>query len=595
MSALIRRFKHIFPNASPSILALAAFSAWCAACGAFACTEKSFKQISFAPSIPLLPLLGLTAVLTLLFFWGGSQFPKYLYRISPVTALFYGVVCAFRSASFYTAFGFLILLAILIVHTVREDRMALDQLRLSPLIPRIAVILFAVLMATYLIAAALMRYYSYNAPCYDFGIFCQMFHSMKTTGLPVTTCERSTPMSHFAVHVSPIYYVLLPFYMIVPRPETLLVLQVIAVLSGVIPLWLLGRHFRLSERVGAVLCLMYLGCAALTGGIFYDLHENKMLTPLLLWLFWGVEKKNRPLILLFTLLTLTVKEDAALYIIFIGIWLLLSRPQKNTGALMTAGAVGYFLTVTSWLANQGEGVMFNRFSNIIGSEGGIVQLIRSALVNPALLLYECMNTEKLVFAACIILPLGFLPFFTKKLSDLLLLCPFVIMNLISDYAYQHNLNYQYTYGVMALLFYLCVANLPHIPNLVTGFRLRRALLCFALCATALIGAVQVKNHIPVFTEFDDMREDSKIIREVLSTIPEDASIRTASMFVAHLAAREEIYYITTEAEADIVLIDLRPYIGIPSAEGYEVEYFERRGYHLVLQIDNVIAMLQKAP
>ena len=595
MSALTQRFKHIFPNASPSILALAAFSAWCAVCGVFACFGGSFKLISFAPSVPLIPLLALTAALTMFFFWGGSRYPKYLYRISPVTALFYGVVCAFQSASFYTAFGFLILLAILIVHAVREDRMALDQLRISPLFLRITVILFALLMAAYLITAALLRYYSYNAPCYDFGIFCQMFHSMKTTGLPVTTCERSTPMSHFAVHVSPIYYVLLPFYMIVPRPETLLVLQVIAVLSGVIPLWLLAKHFRLSERVRAVLCLMYLGCSALTGGIFYDLHENKMLTPLLLWLFWSVEKKKRPLILLFTLLTLTVKEDAALYIIFIGLWLLLSRPQKITGALMTTSAVGYFLAVTSWLANQGEGVMFNRFANIIGSEGGIVQLLRSTLVNPALLLYECMNAEKLVFAACILLPLGFLPFLTKKHSDLLLLCPFVIMNLISDYAYQHNLNYQYTYGVMALLFYLCAANLPHIQNLVSGFRLRRAILCFALCATALIGAVQIKNHSFLFEVFDDTRDDSKIIREVLDTIPEDASIRTASMFAAHLAEREELYYITTEEEADIILIDLRPYISIPSAGGYEVEYFERQGYHLVLQINNVIAVLQKAP
>jgi uncharacterized membrane protein len=52
-----------------------------------------------------------------------------------------------------------------------------------------------------LISAALMRYFAYNSPCYDFGIFAQMFHSMRTTGVPVTTCEREEAMSHFAVHV----------------------------------------------------------------------------------------------------------------------------------------------------------------------------------------------------------------------------------------------------------------------------------------------------------------------------------------------------------------------------------------------------------
>ena len=69
--------------------------------------------------------------------------------------------------------------------------------------------------------------------------------------------------------------------------------------------------------------------------------------------------------------------------------------------------------------------MFNRFSNIIG-QGGIRELIRTALTNPALLLNECMNAEKLVFVACILLPLGFLPLMTKKLSSLILICPMVI-------------------------------------------------------------------------------------------------------------------------------------------------------------------------
>ena len=58
------------------------------------------------------------------------------------------------------------------------------------------------------------RVLTYRAPTFDFGIFSQMFHQMRTTGLPVTTVERDGPLSHFAVHVSPIYYLLLPFYCI---------------------------------------------------------------------------------------------------------------------------------------------------------------------------------------------------------------------------------------------------------------------------------------------------------------------------------------------------------------------------------------------
>ncbi len=593
MPTLTQRLKHSFPHASPSVFALAAFSAWCAVCGMLACGGMKFTTTSFAGRISLGHLLALTALMTAVLFWMGSNFPKYLYRASLLCALFYGCVCCLRSASFYTAFGFLILLSVLIVHTVREDRLALDGASLHPHAVKAIIAVFAVCMAAYLITAALMRYLSYNSPCYDFGIFSQMFYNMKTTGLPITTCEREVAMSHFAVHVSPFYYLLLPFYMLVPRPETLLILQVLGVLSGVIPLYLLARQFKLSEWQTAILCLLYLASAALTGGIFYDFHENKFLTALILWLFWAIERKKWPFIALFAVLTLAVKEDAALYVIFIGLWLLLSRPEKKTGAALTLGGTGYFLAVTAWLSKHGDGVMFNRFSNIIGAEGGIAKLARTALANPALLLHECLTEDKLIFAACVLLPLGLLPLFTKKLSSLVLLCPFVIVNLISDYTYQHSLNFQYTYGVMALLFYLTVLNLPNIPNLASGFRTRRALLCLALCATALIGTVQIKNHSAVFQNFGSRKEDRAAIAEVLATVPDDASVRTASMFAAHLADRSELYYLTNEVEADYVLIDLRPYINISSARGYEVEYFERRGYELLIEVDDVIAVLIK--
>ena len=68
------------------------------------------------------------------------------------------------------------------------------------------------------------RVETFSTPSYDFGIFSQMFHYMKTSGQPLTTLERDGLLSHFAVHVSPIYYLLLPVYCLFPKPETLQVL-----------------------------------------------------------------------------------------------------------------------------------------------------------------------------------------------------------------------------------------------------------------------------------------------------------------------------------------------------------------------------------
>ena len=150
--------------------------------------------------------------------------------------------------------------------------------------PGKAVVGATVLFFLFVSVWTVCRVYSFSVPTYDFGIFAQMFHSMKTTGLPMTTVERDGMLSHFAVHVSPIYYLMLPFYWIVPIPATLQVLQAAVLASAVIPLWKLGKHHNLTPVMRFYLCLLLLVYPAYAGGTSYDIHENAYLTPLILWL-----------------------------------------------------------------------------------------------------------------------------------------------------------------------------------------------------------------------------------------------------------------------------------------------------------------------
>ena len=74
-----------------------------------------------------------------------------------------------------------------------------------------------------------------------------MYYYLDKCLQPLTTVERDGLLSHFAVHLSPIFYALLPFYKLVPRPETLLVLQALLVISGLIPLCLLARALKCTR------------------------------------------------------------------------------------------------------------------------------------------------------------------------------------------------------------------------------------------------------------------------------------------------------------------------------------------------------------
>ena len=84
-----------------------------------------------------------------------------------------------------------------------------------------------------------------------------------------------------SIHISPIYYVLLPFYALFPSPVTLQISQAVILASGVIPVILLCRHMNLGNRSTLMIGFVYCFFPALTGGCFYDIHENLFLTPLL--------------------------------------------------------------------------------------------------------------------------------------------------------------------------------------------------------------------------------------------------------------------------------------------------------------------------
>ena len=149
------------------------------------------------------------------------------------------------------------------------------------------------------------RVYSFCSPTYDFGIFSQMFYHMKESGVPFTTVERDGLLSHFAVHVSPIYYLMLPFYWLIPTPATLQVLQAAVITSAVIPLWKIGKNHGLTGAQRMLICAILLLYPAFSGGTSYDIHENCFLTPMILWLFYGIDRKNWCLTAIAAVLTLT--------------------------------------------------------------------------------------------------------------------------------------------------------------------------------------------------------------------------------------------------------------------------------------------------
>ncbi len=484
--------------------------------------------------------------------------------------------------------------SLFVLFFLQKNRVRLSRLRFSYRAAFLVVAAGAVISCVVISTITCLRYKTFSSPNFDFGLFVNMFHNMRESGLPMVTCERDHLLSHFAVHISPIYYLLLPFYAIFPSPMTLQIGQAVALLLGVIPVVLLAKHFGLSPKVTAVVGLLYAFYPALSTGCFYDLHENCFLPLFLLLTFYFFESRRPIPMYLSAVCVLMVKEDAAIYLLFFALYLLLSRRSYLHGGILAGVSVGWFALALSLLKIYGEGVMDYRYANLIlDSSDGLLGAIKTAFANPGYLLTQLFTTsggtwDKFLYVLQILLPLALLPFCTRRASRWLLCAP-LLLNLLTNYIYQYDLGFQYHFGVTAFLFYATLLNLRSLPD-----RPRARALGIAVAATLTLYAFCVAPSFNGYiARWQEHKDTYRRMEEILDTIPEDASVNASTFLIAHIADRDEIYEITyhkNKPDVDYVVIDKR----FSDWEASAKPYLDQ-GYTTVFSERGTVAILARTP
>lgn len=488
--------------------------------------------------------------------------------------------------------GVVAVYALIVISFLRQNAALLATIELGKRTVWIVGVFAAVVACAILASITCLRYKTFSSPNFDFGLFCNMFYNMKETGQPLVTSERDRLLSHFAVHISPIFYLLLPLYWIFPYPETLQIGQALFLLAGVVPVILLCRHFKLSGKMTCLLSLLYAFYPALSTGCFYDIHENCFLPFFLLWTFYFFEKKKYIPMYLSAICVLAVKEDAAIYLLLFALFVLLSERNYLHGAALAVLSVSYFGLAYYILQTYGTGVLSNRFNNLIyDQDAGIFGVVKLALINPGYLLTQLFTTskgswDKVVFFLQMLLPLGFLPFCTKKASRWILLTP-ILINMLSHYQYLYDLGFQYHFAVTAFLFYAVIKNLPELSS-----PTRQNLLGLAAAACCCLYLVTVIPKLSTYTErWEKNQETYEQMEEILDTIPEDASVNCSSFLLAHMADRDEIYevnYHENKPDVDFVVLDIRSNNQIKTQLAYLNE-----GYTVWAEYEDLILILKR--
>ena len=532
-----------------------------------------------ASSVSLLLIIGLAAIFSAAFFALFHIRKSVRREAIIITLMLYGVGGAYVAVNAKFYFSVVILAAAaLLIYGFKEvfpDR-PLKKVIFDKSWNLWALVGVGFLLAVIVVSlGTIARYDSYTASNFDFGLFCQMYESMATDFTQNTTLERNKLLSHFAVHFSPIYYVLLPFYMIFRCPEFLLVAQAAVAFSAVIPLVLICKRWRYSDMNIMLIAAIFLALPYLTGACFYDFHENAFLPPLLLWLFYFLEKDSLVGTNVLAILVLCVKEDAGLYLICIGIYALLNKnySRLNSVLLLITGVSG-FIGVTSFINAYGEGIKTNRYDMfLLDGQSSLTDVIINVIKNPAYMINSLLSEKKLQFLLYVTLPLGFGCFRTRRVCDYALFLPLLLVNLATDYPYQFDINFQYVFGTATIMVFLFARNLCY-------FKQKKKFLAFCLGASVIMClTANMGRYSANFTDQRVNAEANNATDKVLAELPNDASIAATTYLIPHLYDNKEVYMLPyDEKDTDFVVLDNRP--GRYKEFDEKVSELEAKGYAL---------------
>jgi uncharacterized membrane protein len=394
------------------------------------------------------------------------------------------------------------------------------------------VILAAAAYAVFFSLWSIKKYDAFQAPGFDIGIYDQGLWLLSRFKEPFVTLLG---LNLFGDHSSFILILFVPLYWIVPAPETLLVVQAIALAVGIVPVFLLGRMVLRNSWVALIPAIAYLATPALGWLNLENFHPDSLEVPLLLFALYFMSRARWRPYLVMVLLLMTVKEDTALVLIPLGIYVAL-RHNRRMGILTAGIAVAWFALMMFVVQPALSGATAGALDSWRIPYGGFGGLLATFFKRPWEVVTYLLSADKAKYLFQLFTPVLFLPLLTWRT---LIVVPILFFNLLSTFWYQSSVQYHYTSLIIPVLCGMALLGLDRFRSL----KLRRVLAVGILVATVfsayLWGPYPHTRTVAYYP--DPYHPQAVAAAEAVALIPPDAVVAAGDKFSPHLTHREQIY------------------------------------------------------
>jgi len=440
------------------------------------------------------------------------------------------------------------------------------------------VIIAMVAYAVYFSWFTILRHQTLNSAHADLGIMHQTAYNTYRaiqTGEAGRFLELTNPhppgstnqITRTAIHADLLLVLAAFFYFLYAGPETLLVLQSVALALGA---WAV---FKISSRVlnsagrrpwlPTALSLAYLLYPPLHQLNIFDFHAVAFAVPLLLFLFYSLLQKRYGLALVFLILVLLAKEQVSLTVFFIGLYFLITawRGQSKNRAdfwfplAVMAVSAAWFLVSLYWIIPASRDMVHYalvRYQTLGLSPLGIMAGLFS---HPGAILQQLMGVNAGGYILNLLAPLIFLPLLA--LPQLLLILPELAINLLSTEPLMQSFAFHYAAVLIPGVFIAAIYGARKIQPF-TSFQLAAGLVIilagFTYWQSPLPGLKTWNSY--GFFKYADQRESVRMVQQGLKD--ETLKISATTGLSPWLAGRRYFYLLAaTYPAADYVVINKR--------------------------------------
>ena len=439
---------------------------------------------------------------------------------------------------------------------------------------------------------SVLRHETYHSYGPDLGLFDQIFWNTTQGRFFESTMSLGQPLPHsyLSDHFSPIYLLLMPFYALVPRPETLLILQTLFLALGVWPLYLLAR-LKLDPgfpRLAFVFAyFLFLPVAFIN---LFDFHELALSVLPLGFAIYFLERGRPGLFLVSLFSTFLIKEELPLIGLGFGAYVLLEKRNWKLGLAVLAASAAAFFAVIRLIIPAFGGGSYAYFTSRYGQLGtSPQQIIGTILSNPRLLASTVLQSQKLKFLAGIFGPM--LGLTALAGWGVVLVLPTLGYLLLSNYRPQFAFSSHYSAPLVALVIGTSILGLARMtPSWQRPAA--AAVLASSLIFAYLFGDLPFSRHFDPRMFEPEARYAAFVAN--LDRIPATASVGAENNLTPHLSHRRLIYDMEFEGaqHADYLALDDASLGRNPEALRQQIDGFLAQGYREIASGDG-LALLQR--